>query len=196
MTELLDREKYISAGIHLGMRDKTKQMEPFIFKTRPDGLSIIDVEKIDERIGVAASFLSRFDKIMVAGRKENAQEPIRKFGEAVEAKVIDGRFMPGTLTNPSLPNYDEPDVLLVADPLVDNQAIQEAVKKKIPIIAICDTFNDLDFIDLVLPGNNKGRKSVGTIFYLLAREILKKKGEISSDEEFDYDLSDFTGEEE
>lgn len=196
MTELLDREKYISAGVHLGMRDKTEQMDQFIFKTRPDGLSIVDVKKIDERISVAASFLSQYDKIMVAGRKDNTKEPVRMFGEAIDIKSVDGRFMPGTLTNPSLPGYYEPKILIVADPLVDKQAVEEAVKKKIPVIAICDTFNNLDLIDLVIPGNNKGKKSVGTIFYLLAREILKNKGEIDSDEEFDYELSDFASEEE
>lgn len=190
MTDLLERDDYLSAGVHLGSRDKTKDMERFIFKTRPDGLSIIDLQKVDERIEAAASFLSRYDKIMVVGRKENSHLPIEKFAEAVGAEEVTGRFMPGTLTNPSFEDYYEPDVLLVADPLVDKQAMEEAIKRKIPIVAVCDTFTDLDYIDVVIPGNNKGRKSLGVIFYLLAREILSEEGE-----EFDYDVEDFTGEE-
>lgn len=195
MTELLDREKYVSAGVHLGMRKKSKDMDRFIFKTRPDGLSIINVEKVDERIEVASSFLSRFDKILAVGRKENAQPVLKKLKEATDFEVIEGRFMPGILTNPSFPDYFEPDVILVVDPLIDEQAISEAIKKRIPIVAICDSYTDMDYIDLVIPGNNKGRKSLGLILYLLARETLKKKGEIDSEEGFDYELSDFTGEE-
>lgn len=195
MTELLDREKYVSAGVHLGMRKKSKDMDRFIFKTRPDGLSIINVEKVDERIEVASSFLSRFDKILAVGRKENAQPVLKKLKEATDFEVIEGRFMPGILTNPSFPDYFEPDVILVVDPLIDEQAISEAIKKRIPIVAICDSYTDMDYIDLVIPGNNKGRKSLGLILYLLARETLKKKGEIDSEEDLDYELSDFTGEE-
>ncbi|KXB06832.1 hypothetical protein AKJ51_02780 [candidate division MSBL1 archaeon SCGC-AAA382A20] len=195
MTELLDREKYVSAGVHLGMRKKSKDMDRFIFKTRPDGLSIINVEKVDERIEVASSFLSRFDKILAVGRKENAQPVLKKLKEATDFEVIEGRFMPGILTNPSFPDYFEPDVILVVDPLIDEQALSEAIKKRIPIVAICDSYTDMDYIDLVIPGNNKGRKSLGLILYLLARETLKKKGEIDYEEGFDYELSDFTGEE-
>lgn len=195
MTELLDREDYVSSGVHLGMRKKSKEMESFIFRTRPDGLSIIDIESIDERIDVASSFLSQFDKILAVGRKENVQPVLKKFTEATGFEVIKGRFMPGTLTNPSFPNYFEPDIVLVVDPLIDEQVISEAIKKRIPIIAICDSYTNLDYIDLVIPGNNKGENSLGTIFYLLARETLKKKGEIDSGEAFGYDLEDFTEEE-
>lgn len=194
MTELLEREEYVSSGVHLGMRKKSKGMDPFIFKTRPDGLSIIDLEKIDERIDVASSFLSRYGKILAVGRKENAQPVLKKFKEATGFEVIRGRFMPGTLTNPSFPDYFEPDVLLVVDPLIDEQAVSEAIRKRIPIVAICDSFTNLDYVDLIIPGNSKGRKSLGVIFYLLAREILKEMGEIDSDEDFDYSLKDFAGE--
>lgn len=196
MTELLDRDEYLSAGVHLGMREKTEKMEPFIFKTRPDGLSIIDIKKTDERIDVASSFLARFDEILVAGRKENCEEIIEKFSDIVGAKPVTNRFTPGMLTNPNLDVFYEPDVVLVVDPLIDKQAIKEAVNKRVPIVAICDTFNDLDYIDLVIPANNKGRKSIGVIFYLIAREISKRRDEISDNEEFDYQLEDFVGEEE
>lgn len=195
MTDLLERDDYLSAGLHLGSRDKTRDMEKFIFKTRPDGLSIIDLQEADERIKVASSFLARQEKIMVVGRKENSHKPIDLFADIVGAKAVTGRFMPGTLTNPALEIYYEPDVLLVADPLVDQQAMKEAIKRKIPIAAVCDTFTDLDYIDLVIPGNNKGRKSLGVIFYLLAREILKERGEIEKDRDFEYEVEDFVQEE-
>ncbi len=196
MTELMEREKYVNAGTHLGMRKKSKDVEDFIFQTRPDGLSIIDVEKIDKRIDVAASFLSRFDKILFVGRKENALPVLDVLDEATDFEVISGRFMPGTLTNPSFERYFEPDVVVVSDPIIDEQAIFEAIKKRVPIVAVCDSYTDLDYVDLIIPGNNKGQKSLGTILYLLTREILKRRGEIEEDDDFDYALADFTGEEE
>ncbi len=195
MTDLMEREKYVDSGVHLGMRKRSKEMKDFIFKTRPDGLSIINIEKIDSRIDVASSFLSRFDKIMFAGRKEGAVPVLKLVDEATDFEVEYGRFMPGTLTNPSFDDYTEPDVLVVVDPIIDEQAVSEAIKKRIPVVAVCDSFTNLDYVDLIIPGNNKGRKSLGAIFYLLTREILKKKEEIEEGE-FGYELSDFTGEEE
>lgn len=195
MTDLMEREEYVNSGVHLGMRKKSKEMDPFIFKTRPDGLSIINIEKIDNRIEVASSFLSRFDNVMVAGRKEGAVPVLKLLDEATDFEVQHGRFMPGTLTNPSFDDYVEPDVLVVADPIIDEQAISEAIKKRIPVVAVCDSFTNLDYVDLIIPGNNKGRKSLGAIFYLLARETMNKN-EQTEEEEFGYDLSDFTGEEE
>ncbi len=195
MTELIEREKYVKSGVHLGMRKKSKDMDQFIFKTRPDGLSMIDIEKVDRRIDVASSFLSNFDDILFVGRKENAVPVLDVLDEATDFTVISGRFMPGTLTNPSFERYFEPDVLVVVDPLIDEQAKFEAIKKRIPIVAICDSYTDLDYVDLVIPGNNKGRKSLGAILYLLTREILKKKGEIEKDEDFGFSMSDFAGEE-
>ncbi len=195
MTNLMERESYVKSGVHLGMRKKTKDMDSFIFKTRPDGLSIIDIEKIDNRIDVASSFLSRFENIMFVGRKESAVPALEKIKDATDFEVEHGRFMPGTLTNPSLDKYTEPDVLVVVDPIIDEQAISEAIKKRIPVVAVCDSFTNLDYVDLIIPGNNKGEKSIGAIFYLLARETMKKKGEIEEDGELGYSLEDFTGEE-
>ncbi|HDI02894.1 MAG TPA: 30S ribosomal protein S2 [Candidatus Aenigmarchaeota archaeon] len=192
MTELTDRNDYLSAGVHIGMRMKTKGMAPFIFKTRPDGLSVLDIEKTDERIKIAAKFLAPYKDIMVVCRKANGAKPVKKFAEVVGAKAVTGRFLPGTLSNPNLDYYTEPDVIIVTDPIADKQAVKEAADKRIPIVAICDTYNDLEFVDLVIPANNKGKKSLGLIYYLLAREILKARGEIKKNEEFKYTLDEFT----
>ena len=99
--------------------------------------------------------------------------------------------MPGTLTNPNYEKFIEPDVVLITDPLSDRQALKEAVKARIPVVAICDTFNETKNVDLVIPANNKGKKSLALIYWLLAREILKVRGEIKSDEEFKYSVEDF-----
>jgi len=192
MTTLADRNDYLSAGVHIGMRMKTKGMEPFIFKTRSDGLSVLDIEKTDERIKTAASFLAGYKEIMCVCRKTNGFKSVEKFAEVVGGKSVTGRFLPGTLTNPKFKNYTEPEIILVSDPIADKQAIKEATEKRIPIVAICDTYNDLEFIDLIIPANNKGKKSLGLIYFLLAREILKARGDIKSNEEFKATLEDFT----
>ena len=174
------------------MKFKTKEMEPFIFKTRPGGLAVIDIEKTDERIKTAAKFISKYKNILVVCRKSNGFKPIEKFVEVIGGKAVKGRFLPGTLTNPNSPEFYEPDLIIVTDPIADVQAIEEAKKKRIPIVALCDTYNGFDFVDLAIPTNNKGKKALGLIYFLLAREILKERKEIKKDEEFKYTPEDFT----
>ena len=194
MTNLIDRNEYLSAGVHIGMKFKTKEMDPFIFKTRPGGLSVIDIEKTDERISVAAKFLANYKNIMVVCRKSNGFKSIDSFVESIGGKALKGRFLPGILTNPNSPEFYEPDLMIVTDPIADIQAIEEAKKKRIPIVGLCDTYNSTEFIDLNIPTNNKGKKSLGLIYFLLAREILKERKEIKKNEDFKYKIEDFTEE--
>lgn len=191
---LMSRQEYLASGIHIGMKQKTADMKEFIYKIRPDGLAVLNLRKIDERIRILAKFLSRLKNILVVSRKSVAFESMKKFGELVGAKVIAGRFMPGTLTNPQYKNFYEADAVLIVDPLVDYQVLREAAKARVPIVAICDTFNETRNIDLILPANNKGKKALATLFWLLAREILKERGEIKSEKEFSYKIEDFGGE--
>lgn len=190
---LLPRKKYLASGIHIGTKQKTKNMREFIYKIRPDGLAVMNLRKIDERIRIAAKFLSRFEKILAVGRKPIVEMPLKKFGEVVGCRVVTGRFMPGTLTNPNYKGYYEADVLLVVDPLVDHQAIDEAILARIPIVALCDTFNETKDVDLIIPVNNRSTKALATLFWLLAREILKNRKEIKSDKEFKYMVEEFMG---
>ena len=184
-------EEYLSAGMHIGMKQQNKQMKKFIYKIREDGLAILDLQTIENRIKLAAKFLARFKRIMVVSRKAVAWKPITKFAEAIDGKALTGRFLPGTITNPNFPGYYEPEVLLVTDPLIDSQATEEALKMRIPIVALCDTSNETSSVDLLIPVNNKGRKSISMVYWLLAREIQKNRGVIKEDEEFKYKPEDF-----
>jgi small subunit ribosomal protein S2 len=185
---LIPKQDYLSAGIHIGMKSRTKDMKNFIFKVREDGLAVLDLKILDERLRIAAKFLADKKKILAVGRKLNSHLPLKKFAEAVKCDFVIGRFMPGTLTNPNYEKFIEPDVVVLTDPLSDYQALREALNSRIPIIALCDTFNETRNIDLIIPCNNKGRKSLGVIYWLLAKEILKSRGE----KEFKYKLEDFT----
>jgi small subunit ribosomal protein S2 len=190
---LLPRDTLLSAGVHIGTRMKTKNMEPFIYRVRPDGLFVLDIKKTDERIRIVAKFLARFEpsKIAVASARLYAQQPVKKFCETIGATPIIGRFIPGSFSNPLYPNRLEPDVLLVSDPRADSQPIKEASLIGIPVVALCSTDNDFAGIDLVIPTNNKGRKALATIYWLLARQILRERGELALNQELNVSIEEF-----
>lgn len=190
---LLPRDTLLSAGIHIGTRMKTKDMEPFIYRVRPDGLFVLDIQKTDERIRVTAKFLARFKpaKLAAASARLYAQEPVRKFCEVTGATPIVGRFIPGLLSNPLYPNRIEPEVLIVSDPRADWQAVKEASSAGIPVVALCSTDNEFSGVDLVIPTNNKGRRALAVIYWLLARQILREKGELASDKDLTAPIEDF-----
>src|SRR3989344_2182947 len=157
---LVATEQYLKAGIHIGTKFKTRYMEQFIYKTRPDGLTILNLQKIDERIRTAASFLSQYapEDIMVVSRRENGWKAVRAFGKATGIRVIAGRFPPGMLTNPVLEIYTEVKIVMVTDAWPDRNIINDALKTGSPVIALCDTNNQSNNIDLVVPCNTKGKK--------------------------------------
>ena len=190
---LLPRDTMLSAGIHIGTRIKTLDMAPFIYRVRPDGLFVLDVKKTDERIRVAAKFLSRFDhdKIAVAASRLYAQEPVKKFCEVTGALPITGRFIPGQLSNPLYAKRIEPEVIVVSDPRADGQAVKEASNVGIPIVALCSTDNEFAGVDLVIPTNNKGRRALAVVFWLLARQILRERGELAADKDPAFTIEDF-----
>ncbi len=178
-TKLTNLDNYLAAGTHIGTQQKTADMKPYIYKVRPDGLYVLDVKATDERISLVAKFLARFkpEKILVVSRRQYGQRPIEKFAKLVGAKAIAGRFIPGTLTNPLFEDFIEPDVVVATDPRSDEQALKEAADIGIPVVALCDTDNSASGVDIVIPTNNKGKKALNIIYWLLAREVLKARGE-------------------
>ena len=193
---LVPRDEYLKAGIHIGTKFKTKYMEQFIYITRPDGLSVLNLQKIDERIKIAANFLSKYapEDILVVSRRESGWKPVRVFGKVTGAKVFPGRYPPGILTNPQLENYIEIKVLLVTDSWPDRNVIRDAIKAGIPVVVLCDTNNQSNNIDLVVPCNNKGKKSLGLFFWILTREYMKNRGLIKKNDDFKYTIEDFSEE--
>ena len=189
---LVPPDDYLAAGVHIGTQVKTGDMKKFIYKVRQDGLYVLNIRMLDERIKIAAKFLSQYEpsKILVVSARQYGQKPARTFSKIVGTDCIVGRFIPGTLTNPLLKDYREPDVVLVTDPVIDSQAVNEATEVGIPVVAFCDTNNNASNIDLIIPTNNKGRKALALVYWLLAREILKIKGVT----DFPYKPSEFEAE--
>lgn len=190
---LVSNEEYLKSGIHIGTKFKTKYMKDFIYKTRPDGLSVLNIETIDERIRVTIDFLSRYnpEDVLIVCRRENGWKGVKKMAEILGVNTFAGRYPPGVLTNPQLKDFVEAKVIVVCDPWPDRNAISDAMKVGIPVVALCDTNNQTNCIDLVLPCNNKGKKSLGVIFWLLTRGIAEKRG-ITNKGQFTPTVDDFT----
>ena len=181
------KKKVLSTGIRVGTEVKTKFMIPYIIQANPEGLYLFDLDITLNRIQTAARFIKKFDieKVIVYSGRVYATTPIEKFCELTGAKKMLGRFMPGTLTNPSLPYYSEPLLIIISDPQVDAQAVTEATNAGIPVIGIANTDNVTSKLDLVIPANNRGRKALATVYWLLAREILQDS------ETMKYEIEDF-----
>jgi small subunit ribosomal protein S2 len=195
-TLLVPRDVYLKSGIHIGTKFRTKYMEQFIYKNRVDGLSVLNIQKIDERIKISADFLSQFEphEILIASRRENGWKPVKMFGKLIGAKVYAGRYPPGLMTNPNLKTFTEAKILLVTDSWPDRNAVNDAMKIGIPIIGLCDTNNQANNLDIVVPCNNKGKKSLGLLFWILANEYLKNKGLLKPEEKIKETVEDFSEE--
>ncbi len=188
---LVPLDEYLKVGLHIGTKYRTKYMAPFIYKTRPDGLVVLNVQEIDKRIKLAANFLANYnpEDILIVCRRENGWKAVNLFSKLTGIKTFAGRYPPGILTNPNLKTFIETKLLFIVDPWADKNAIKDAIKIGIPVIALCDTNNESNNIDLVVPCNNKGKKSLGLVFWILAREYLKAKKK-----KFDAKIEDFMDE--
>jgi len=183
----------LSTGIRVGTQIKTKSMAQFIQKTRSDGLHVIDVGKTLSRIEVVGKFLARFDmaNVVIYSSREYAKTPVQKFCMITGAVSLTGRFMPGTFTNPIYPKHIDPEVVLITDPSMDYQAINEASKVGVPVLSFCDTDNVTSNVDLVIPVNNRGRKALAAAFWLLARSILIHSALLKANQPMKHSIEDF-----
>jgi len=195
---LIKQETYLEAGIHIGTRLKVIDMDPFIYRRRNDGLYVLDLRKIDERIRLAGKILAKYEssEILVVASRTYSGNAASTFSKLTGINAYYGRFIPGILTNVHRDDFKEPKLLLVCDPKGERQAVVEAGKMGISTIGLCDTDNITMFIDLAVPCNNKGRRSLALIFYLLAREYMMGRNRISSYDEFTATLPQFEEEQE
>ena len=190
---LIDEDTFLTCGVHIGTKQKSKDMEPYVYKVRDDGLRILNVNMTSEKVVEAAQFLKDFDPkdVLVVSARQYGWKPATKFAESCGFECIAGRFTPGRLTNPEMRFFIEPKVIVLTDPAADAQAFREATNIKIPVIAMCDSNNLTTNVDIVIPGNNKGRRSLALIYWLLSREILRISGELAADEDLEETIDDF-----
>lgn len=190
---LVPRNDYLSAGIHIGTKLKTAHSEQWIYRTTSYGLYVIDLLATDERVRIAAKFLASFDpeKIMVCSVRRYGRAPVKTFCKVTGARALAERFIPGTLTNPIIDQFQEADVLLMIDPHADKQALAEARLARIPVVSFIDTDDYLYNIDLAIPSNNRGRKSLSKMLWLLARQIMRERGKIAPDADIEVTPEEF-----
>ena len=190
---LIDEDTFLTCGVHIGTKQKSKDMQPYVYKVRDDGLRILNVNLTSEKITEAATFLKEYDPkdVLVVSARQYGWKPAKKFADACGFVCIAGRFTPGRLTNPEMRFFIEPKVIVLTDPAADAQAFREAVNINIPVIAMCDSNNLTTDIDIIVPGNNKGRRSLALIYWLMAREILRMKGELPADGELEETIDDY-----
>ena len=190
---LIDEDTFLNCGVHIGTKQKSKDMQPYIHRVRDDGLRILDVSCTSRQIRVAAEFLNGFEpaEILVVSARQYGWKPARQFAEATGVTCIPGRFTPGRLTNPEMQNFIEPRAILLTDPAADAQPFREALNIAIPVVAMCDANNLTTGVDLVIPGNNKGRRALALIYWLLAREMLRLRGDLAADEDLEATVDDF-----
>ena len=190
---LIDEDTFLTCGVHIGTKQKSKDMEPYVYKVRDDGLRILNVNLTSEKITEASNFLKDYEPkdVLVVSARQYGWKPAKKFADACGFTCIAGRFTPGRLTNPEMRFFIEPKIIVLTDPAADAQAFREAVNIDIPVIAMCDSNNLTTGIDIVVPGNNKGRRSLALIYWLMAREILRMKGELPADGELEETIDDF-----
>ena len=190
---LIDEDTFLTCGVHIGTKQKSKDMEPYIHKVRDDGLRILNVNLTSEKIVETANFLKEYEAkdVLVVSARQYGWKPAKKFADTCGFNCIAGRFTPGRLTNPEMRHFIEPKIIVLTDPAADAQALREAINIKIPVIAMCDSNNLTNNIDIIIPGNNKGRRSLALIYWLLSREILRIRGELGSDEDLEETVDDF-----
>ncbi len=187
MEWLVPLEEYIKAGVHVGTRIKTKDTRKFVSKIKEDGLAILDITKIDERLRIATKFLSRYEpgELLFVGRRETARKPLLMLHKYTKIPVIPGRYMPGMLTNTQLKSFRDVEVVFITDPLLDKNALRDAFETGKIIVSLVDTNNTLNYIDLAIPANNKGAKSLALIYWIIAREYLRNRGVIPKNASLD-----------
>jgi small subunit ribosomal protein S2 len=175
---LVSLDDYLSNGVHVGLKYKSADMRPFIYKIRPDKLCVFDVQKIDERIRLAANFIGSYkpEDVLVVSNRVYGRTPTKRFAQALGFKYVGDRFVSGTLTNPNIETYQEPKLLVVTDPTADQQAIKEAKEAGLTVLAICDTNTRVKDIDFIVPSNNKGKNALALVYWILTRELLRLRG--------------------
>lgn len=187
---LIPLEDYIKCAVHLGTKVITPHMRKYVYKRRADGLAVINTVAIDKKLREAIDFIIKYnpEDIYLVCKREAGWAPVKKFEEITKIRIFTKKYPPGITTNLKLSDFFEAQLTLICDPWIDKNALKDTARLKKPLIGLCDTNNFTTNVTKIIPCNNKAKKSIGCILFILAREFTKAKGM-----PFDAKLEDFTG---
>lgn len=183
-----DIQKMLACDVHIGTRNVSPQMHRYVYKRRLDGVNIINLSKTWEKLILAARIIVAIENpadICVISARQWGQRAVLKFSHYTGTQPISGRFTPGTFTNQIQEKFMEPRLLILTDPRFDYQPIAESSYVNIPTIAFCQTDSPTNYVDVVIPCNNKGKHAIGLMFWLLAREVLYLKKQLLRGQRWD-----------
>jgi len=185
-----DLVNMLAAEVHVGTNNCTKMMESYVFRRNKEGIYYINLSKTWEKLMVAARIIAAVQHknpkdVLIVSSRPYAQRAILKFATYTKANYLGGKWVPGTLTNQNTKKFQEPRLVIVADPRLDHQCLNEASYMNIPVIALCDTDSPLNWVDVAIPANNKSIFSLAYTIWLLTREVLQIKSELNRDQDWD-----------
>lgn len=183
-----DVQKFLACSTHLGATNIDFQMEQYVYKRKTDGTGIINLRKTWEKVLLAARAIAAIENpadVCVISARPYGQRAVLKFAHYTGATPVAGRFTPGTFTNQIQAAYREPRLLVVTDPRTDHQPVTEASYVNIPVIALCNTDSPLKYVDICIPCNNKSIYSIGLMWWMLTREVMRLRGTISREVAWD-----------